>query len=173
MLLPVFFSFGCGQTIEKNETSANTKTVTFNSSTNSQSTGTVKTPSPLTNLNPQNSSVEAAQKKKRDVSYFESIQFLNKKIGKTDKGEDGIVGEIKNAGNKTVNTLSIRAIFRNDEGRKIFETDFPVIYQSVSNADSSRPLKPNETRKFAFDIYDKSKISNNFELHVMEAETDK
>ena len=171
LLILSIISFGCGQAERRDAATSNASAATVNSNTQ-RGTTAANNPTIPPNSSIENSSVVKANNKKRDVSYFQKIVFTDEKIGKTAQGEDGIVGKVKNIGNKTVKTLSIRAVFTDNNGRKISETDFPFVFEYSSDPNSNIPLKPNESRKFAFDVYDKSNLLHNFKLFVMEAETE-
>jgi hypothetical protein len=174
LLIFITISFGCERSENRTETSSSSTSKTANSNSQNRSASNSNiNKSAAVNSDIQNSAVARANKNKRDLSYLQNIKFINEKIGRVTQDKDGIIGEVKNIGSKTVKILSIRVVFMDNNGRKISESDFPVVSENSSNADPSKPLKPNESRKFSFDIYDQANLTNNFKLYVIEAETDK
>ena len=179
IVLPLFifsvFLTGCGGQETANrqtETNSTVQGVSINSNAQKPSDVTVTTRTPSVSGNSDAPVAPGANKKKRDVSYLPKIEFVDSNLGKTEKGEDGIVGEVKNTGDKAVKVLSIRAVYLNEQGVKLSESDFPVIYENAAEDDSKRPLKPNESRKFSFKIDAPPNWTNQFKLYVMEADTE-
>jgi len=179
IVLPLFifsvFLTGCGGQETANrqtETNSTVQGVSINSNAQKPSDVTVTTRTPSVSGNSDAPVASNTSKKKRDVSYLPKIEFVDSKLGKTEIGEDGIVGEVKNTGDKAVKVLSIRAVYLNEQDVKLSESDFPIIYENAVEDDSKRPLKPNESRKFSFKIDPPANWSNKFKLYVMEADTE-
>jgi hypothetical protein len=173
LLLPLIFiviTLGCGQPARQTETPANASTVSVNSNAQSVSNAPANIRTSAGNVDIQR--VSNSNKKQRDVSYLPSIEISGAKFGKTVEGEDGIVGEVKNIGNKTVKILTIRAAFLDKAGNKVSESDFPIVFADAADAESRQPLKPNDSRKFGFKVYDPADLSREFKLYVMEANTE-
>ena len=170
-LILIVITWGCGQPARQTETPANASTVAVNSNVQSVANAPANIRSSIRNGDTQRN-VSTANKNKRDVSYFQNIEISDAKIGKTAQGEDGITGEVKNTGNKTVTTLSIRAAFLDKAGNKVSEADFPIVFANAADAESRQPLKPNDSRKFSVKVYDPADLSREFKLYVMEADTE-
>ena len=165
---------GCGgqQTNRQTETNNNAQKVSVNSNAQIPSDVVVTRNTPAVSGKSDSQPISNTNTKKRDVSYLPKIEIVDPKLGKTDNDEDGITGEVKNTGEKSVKVLSIRAVYLDEQGVKISESDFPIVYENSLEEESKRPLKPNETRKFGFKVLPPPNWSNKFKLYVMEANTE-
>lgn len=104
--------------------------------------------------------------------YGKFIEIKNLRTERSITGNDGIFGEIKNTGSKTITRLTVRAILLDKNGAAISEKDFPVIFQGISELEDFAPLKPNYSRKFGFTVDAPSDWAKTFRLSIIAIETE-
>lgn len=86
------------------------------------------------------------------LDYLKHIELRDVGTGRNESGAAGVFGEVKNAGNRTVVSLRLRALLLDENGDAVSEQDYQAIVAERYRAGDSEPLKPNYSRKFAFPV---------------------
>jgi hypothetical protein len=88
-------------------------------------------------------------------AYLSKITIGSVKVSKTDLGGDGVFGEIKNEGDRTLKEVELTIYCLNPAGKRVFEKPFrPVLVSEFSFGDSNQPLKPGYSRQFGVKVND-------------------
>lgn len=88
------------------------------------------------------------------AAYLSSVIVRNVTVSKSDLGEDGIFGEVKNIGDRTLRKVEITIYCKDAEGKTVFEKQYdPVLVTKLSLGDNN-PLKPGYARQFGVRLSD-------------------
>ena len=99
----------------------------------------------------QDTFIEPYQEK---TDYLKNVVVRNAHVGKSVLDEQGVWGEIKNVGNRTLEEVEITIYCLDKNGKSIFEKKYhPVASLSLFD-DRDEPLKPNYSRKFGVNLDD-------------------
>lgn len=89
------------------------------------------------------------------VAYLPRVIMQKIQVGKTYLDEEGVFGEIKNTGDKTLKEVEISIYCLGKDGRPIFEKSYrPVNVSEFSFGDANQPLKPGYSRQFGVKLDD-------------------
>lgn len=81
------------------------------------------------------------------VAYREKLLVRNVEVGKSPLGEDGVFGEIKNSGTRTLKMVRLTIYALDESDNPIFEKTYkPVVEKSPGAV--PEPLKPGYSRQF-------------------------
>jgi len=87
-----------------------------------------------------------------ETAYLDRVAVRSVKVGKTVLSEDGIWGEIKNTGDRTLKEVEITVYGLGKDGKPVFEASYsPVLVSRISVEDNS-PLKPGYSRQFGYKL---------------------
>lgn len=82
-------------------------------------------------------------------SYLQYVQVNKVDVGRTILEEPGVFGEVKNAGNRTLNRVEITIYFLNKQGQPVYEKQFPAVLAGGGTfGRDDKPLKPGYSQKF-------------------------
>jgi hypothetical protein len=88
-------------------------------------------------------------------AYFDKIEVRNVSQGTTTSNEDGVFGEIKNNGDKTLSKVEITVYCLDKSDKVVFEKSYyPVLVTKYSFGGDNAPLKPNYSKKFGYKLDD-------------------
>jgi len=94
---------------------------------------------------------KAAEYKERQM-YFDKIEVRNVSVEKNNLGQLGVVGELKNRGDRTLRAVAITVYYLDKEGNGIHEkTYYPVLMTEEFSGDN-QPLKPNYAKTFWYRV---------------------
>ena len=94
---------------------------------------------------------KAAEYKERQM-YFDKIEVRNVSVEKNNLGQLGVVGELKNRGNRTLRAVAMTVYYLDKEGNGIHEkTYYPVLMTEEFSGDN-QPLKPNYAKTFWYRV---------------------
>jgi len=82
------------------------------------------------------------------LGYLEKLEIRNIKISQDWSGSDGVFGEIKNHGDKTLTEVEITIYALDSNGEAVFEKTYHPVLVSINNFNNDGPLKPNYSRSF-------------------------
>jgi hypothetical protein len=89
------------------------------------------------------------------AAYLPKIVVQNVRVSKTQLGDSGVFGEVKNIGDRTLKKVEITIFCLDSEGKAIFEkSDDPVLVSDLGFGDSNQPLKPGYSRQFGVKLDD-------------------
>jgi hypothetical protein len=89
------------------------------------------------------------------TAYFSKVIIRKVSVSKTTLGDDGVFGEVKNTGDRTLSKVEITIYCQDSEGKIVFEKQFrPVLVSDFSFGDSNQPLKPGYSRQFGVRLDD-------------------
>ena len=89
---------------------------------------------------------------KEKQMYFDKIEVRNVSVEQGNLGQLGVVGELKNRGDRTLRSVAITVYYLDREGNGIHEkTYYPVSVTGESDGDN-QPLKPNYGKAFWYRI---------------------
>jgi hypothetical protein len=99
----------------------------------------------------------AAEVVKQDPAvrdYLSTMVLRNIKVGTSVLGDQGVYGEVKNNGARTLRKVEITVYCLDATGKPVFEKTFhPVLVSDFSIGDN-QPLKPGYSRQFGFKLDD-------------------
>jgi hypothetical protein len=108
-------------------------------------TGTTR---PGTSTKPQGPTAEEA-------AYTQNLTVKNVSVGRTSLGEQGVWGEVKNNGERTLREVEITIFCLDSDGKPVFEKTYqPVLVSDFAFGDEGKPLKPGYTRTFGVKLND-------------------
>jgi len=94
---------------------------------------------------------KAAEYKERQM-YFDKIEVRNVSVEKNNLGQLGVVGELKNRGDRTLRAVAMTVYYLDKEGNGIHEkTYYPVLMTEEFSGDN-QPLKPNYAKTFWYRV---------------------
>ena len=97
---------------------------------------------------------KAAQQDPAVNDYLKNIVLRNIKVGTSILGDQGVYGEVKNTGSRTLKEVEVVVYCLDNAGKPIFEKTFhPVLVTDFSLGDN-QPLKPGYSRQFGFKLDD-------------------
>lgn len=119
--------------------------------------------------NTQQAQHDSSQIEKQKYSQYITLQ--NIEVAKTTLNEDGIFGEVKNTGNRTLKEVEITVYCLDQNGNPVYEEKFyPVLVTKYSFGDNS-PLKPHYAEKFGYKLDDApSEWSGQVEVNITNIE---
>lgn len=99
-----------------------------------------------------NSSNTAIVTNDEGSQYIDKIQIRNLEVSTTVLREQGVFGELKNTGDRTVKTVDVTIYFLDKDGNVVAEKEYSPIFQTEYNfgGHDRSPLKPNHARKFGY-----------------------
>lgn len=107
-------------------------------------------PSSSPSPNPSSTAVDPAA-----AAYLSSVNVRNVSVSKTTLGDDGVFGEVKNLGDRTLKEVEITIYCQDSEGKTVFEKKYhPVLVSDLGFGDSNQPLKPSYARPFGVRLDD-------------------
>ena len=87
-----------------------------------------------------------------EAAYLDKVVVRNVRVAKSTLDEDGVWGEIKNMGDRTLREVEVVVYCLGVDGKPIFEKKFsPVL---ASEYTSEGPLKPGYGRRFGYKLDD-------------------
>ena len=93
-----------------------------------------------------------ASEYKEKQAYFDKIEVRNVSVEQGNLGQLGVVGELKNRGDRTLRSVAITVYYLDSDGNGIHEkTHYPVSVTGESDGDN-HPLKPNYGKTFRYRI---------------------
>jgi len=108
----------------------------------------------FTESKPSKNSTKTKQHGQDKIDYFDKIIIRNIHIGKSTLGEDGVYGEVKNIGNKTLKEVEITIYCLDKDRKSIFEKIYHPVLVSEWSFTDNEPLKPNYSKKFGVKLDD-------------------
>lgn len=86
------------------------------------------------------------------AAYLPNVRLRNIKVEENILGQKGVLGEVKNAGDRTLNEVQIAVYCLNASGEPVYEDHFhPVlVVASPFSIEDNKPLKPGYARKFGY-----------------------
>jgi uncharacterized Zn finger protein (UPF0148 family) len=98
---------------------------------------------------PENESAEEA-------AYLPNVRLRNIKVEENILGQKGVLGEVKNAGDRTLNEVEIVVYCLNASEEPVYEDHFhPVlVVHSPFSMGDNKPLKPGYAQKFGYRLDD-------------------
>ena len=84
------------------------------------------------------------------LGYLEKLEVRNIKISQDWSGNDGVFGDIKNHGDKTLTKVEITVYALDSNGMAVFEKTFNPVLVSSYSFNNEGPLKPNYSRSFGY-----------------------
>jgi hypothetical protein len=85
-----------------------------------------------------------------ETAYLDRIQVKNVSVGKSVLGDEGVFGEVKNLGDRTVEMVEITIYCLGKDGKIVFEKT----YRAVTKYDTKGQLKPGYSRQFGVKLDD-------------------
>jgi hypothetical protein len=96
-----------------------------------------------------------SQSNPEQLAYLDKIVVRNITVGKSDLGESGVFGEIKNTGDRTLKKVEITIYCLGSDGKPVFDKTYdPVLVSDLSFGDSNEPLKAEYSRRFGVKMDD-------------------
>lgn len=86
--------------------------------------------------------------------YIDSLEIRNIKVGKDIFDRDGVFGEIKNLGSRTISKIEIVVYALDSQGQAVYEDNFFPVLVTDYGFSQNDPLKPNYTRSFGYRMDD-------------------
>ena len=108
------------------------------------------------NLNPRDTEIpgkirrmdrDAAEYKEKQL-YFGKVEVINVRVGKDDGDRFGVLGELKNRGDRTLREVEITVYCLDREGTVVHEEAYRPVSATDRSFGDDQPLKPNYGRKF-------------------------
>jgi len=99
----------------------------------------------------------ASDRKRREKEeYLHYVELRNIKVAKAVLGGQGVFGEVKNAGDRTLSEVQIIVYCLNSSGQPVYDDTFhPVLVTDSPFAmGDNRPLKPGYSEKFGYSLDD-------------------
>ena len=87
-----------------------------------------------------------------ETAYLDRIQVKGVQVGKSVLDEEGVFGEVKNLGDRTVGRVEITIYCLDKDGKTVFEKTYPAV--SDSAYDTKGPLKAGYSRQFGVKLDD-------------------
>lgn len=87
-------------------------------------------------------------------AYVEYIELRNIRVGKSVLNDQGVFGEVKNLGHRTLTEVEITIYCLDEDGNPIHELTYHPVLVSEWSFRDNQPLKPNYTRKFGCKLDD-------------------
>lgn len=106
-------------------------------------------------------------------AYVDNILLKNVAVGKSVLNEQGVFGEVKNIGTRTLKKIQLMIYCLDNDGNVVFEKDYHPLFVSDSRwlMNEHKPLKPNYSRKFGCKLDDApSDWSGQVRLEVIDLE---
>ena len=89
------------------------------------------------------------------AAYFPKIAIRNVKVAKSALDQDGVWGEIKNAGDQSLKEVELTIYCLDANGNPIFEKQIhPVLVSELGFGENNQPLKPGYSRQFGVRLND-------------------
>ena len=109
-----------------------------------------------------------ANEKEPEEEYIAKVILRNVTMGKSTTGKDGVFGELKNTGNRTLDEVEITIYYLDKTGKPIYERKYsPVFVERLSfDPDTRQPLKPNYVREFGYTLHSPSEWSGKVNVAV-------
>lgn len=107
-----------------------------------------------------------------EKEYISKLEIKNIQIGTNIFDEVGVMGEVKNTGDKTLSKVKIIIYYLDKDGKPVGETDYyPVLVTDFGLGDAADPLKPGYVRKFGCKASDApSEWAKKVRIEVVEVE---
>jgi hypothetical protein len=101
-------------------------------------------------------------------AYAENIVLRDIQVGESILGEDGVYGELKNTGDRTLSEVEITVYSLDSQGQPIADTTHYPVRESGSGWSTRRsiPLRPNYAQKFGYKINGSSDWSGEVRVEV-------
>lgn len=126
----------------------------FQSELPSQSNSIVEQQTTQTSAAQTEQSQEDLMKKEKSA-YIKKVVLRNIEVAKDIFDEDGVFGEVKNTGDKSLDEVEITIYYLDKNGNPIYEEKYyPVLVSDLSIGNADKPLKPNYSRKFGYSTRD-------------------
>jgi hypothetical protein len=102
----------------------------------------------------QQSGSESGKTDAEIAAYLPNVEIQNATVSKSTLGDDGVFGEVKNLGDRTLKRVEITIYCQDKDGKVIFEkTDTPVLVTDLGFG-NNQPLKPGYARQFGVRLND-------------------
>jgi len=89
------------------------------------------------------------------TAYISNVVVKNVHVSKSDLGETGVFGEIKNGGDRTLKEVEITVYCLGEDGKPVFEKQYhPVLVTEFGYGETNQPLKPGYSRQFGVKVDD-------------------
>ncbi len=85
-------------------------------------------------------------------AYFDKIEVRNVRVGQDVLGRQGVFGELKNRGDRTLRRVEVTAYCLDKEGNMVHEETYTPVLVSEYSFGDNQPLKPNYGKTFGFRI---------------------
>ena len=116
---------------------------------------------PSRSVSPTSSSVVEGNTKEppkddsKQLAYLGNILVSKISVGKSELGDTGVWGEVKNTGDRTLKKVEITIYCLGPDGKPVFEKTYtPVLVNDMTFSDSHLPLKPGYSRPFGVKLDD-------------------
>jgi hypothetical protein len=93
-----------------------------------------------------------ASEYKEKQMYFDKVEVVHVRVGKDDADRFGVLGELKNRGDRTLREVEITVYFLDSEGTWVHEETYRPVSATDRFFGDHQPLKPNYGRKFEYRI---------------------
>lgn len=144
---------------------------TVASSANNASTPKAVVPSSTPAVGTTSTQAEEPKGNPEEEAYLGKISVKDITVGKSILDEEGVFGEIKNTGNRTLKEVEITVYALGKDGKPVWDDKFyPVLDSKFAFGDSAEPLKPNYGRKFGYKVEAPSDWNKKVRVEVTKVE---
>ncbi len=118
-----------------------------------------------------NTQVEAPEGDAEETAYLSQVLLREITVGETVLNEDGVFGEIKNTGKRTLKDVELTVYALGKDGNPVWDDTFhPVADSKYAFGDAGEPLKPNYSRKFGYKVEAPSDWNKKVKVEITKVE---
>lgn len=109
----------------------------------------------MANTNRPGTRTQSQAPSAEETSYIEKLIVRNVSVGKTNLGEQGVWGEVKNNGERTLKEVEVTIYCLGSDGKPVFEKTYhPVLVSDFAFGEEGKVLKPGYSRTFGVKLND-------------------